>query len=367
MAITNVGPFTVPNWFYHSADGLATTDAFSFGRMNASGDKISFIVRAPKAGTLNRFVFHLKAVGNNPDNGLRASFQTVDTSTGHPDGTQDQYRDITGTLTATFQVPGLMTSDGTDTGSKRTVALGEPIACVIDFVNFVASDSVDVSWFSSSGFNALSDRSHYMDEASDGSYGIRSDSTPCIALEYDDGTYAVWDNGTSIGVPEITTFASNSNPDERALRFEMPYECQLTGVMLQIDADAAVDVVLYDAASSVIDTISFTAALRSNVDPGFYMAYWPNGPHILDADTEYKISVKPTTTTSIRIINRLFPSSAYLASTPEGVEWYQATRVDGGSWSTDQTRRPVIHLMIDGIELTVTGGGGGATSRTFVG
>lgn len=363
MAITSVPQFVYPNWVYHGTAGLNNSDAFNFNRMNASGHRMAFVVRAPKAGTLKRFICHLFAVSNNPDNGIRLSFQDVNTSTGVPDGTQDQYRDITGTISAGFQTPGIMSSDGTDGGVKRTVVLGEFVCCVVDFVNFVASDSIDVTWFLSQGFFAVALRDAYF--VSNGSK--RGDGTPCLALEYDDGTYGIWDNGTSIGINDLATYASNSNPDEHALRFKMPYTCSMTGFAAMIDVEAAVDVVLYNAAGTVLDTVSYNANQRVGTNGGFFLGTWPAGPHTLTSGVEYKISIKPTTTTSISLTRRLFPSSAYLASTTEGVEFYLATRVDGGAWSTDQTRRPVIHLIIDGIELTTTGGGGGATARASAG
>ena len=117
MAIVSVPPYFWPPIL--TCNNVAP--AYSSGTLNASADKYAFIVQCPKAGTLDTFEWRTGAVTNNPDNGIRCSFQTVDATTGYPDGVQDQYRDITGTISAnTWQVPGLITSDGTDVGTKRT-------------------------------------------------------------------------------------------------------------------------------------------------------------------------------------------------------------------------------------------------------
>lgn len=366
MAITTVPPYAFPNPTMISDIGASNTPSFDLPtRMNASGDKMAFVLRVPKTGTLNKFICVLASVADNPDNGIRLSFQDVDAATGNPDGTQDQYRDITGTITAGAQIPGVMTNDGTNGGTKRSVTVGDFVCCVIDFVSFTGSDSITVSYHATVDFSGASVRDAYMANAPSGSYNKLAYAIPQIALEYDDGSYALFDNGVSVGIVETATFASNSTPDERALRFKIPYGCRVIGAMAVLDVDAALDVVLYDASNNVLGSFSIDANNRAGTSAGWSIGYWTGGPVTLTADTEYRVSIKPTTTTSVGLQGRVFPSSAYLASNTMGAEWYLSTRTDAGAWSADQTRVPLISLFINGIEFTVTGGGG-ATARTFV-
>jgi hypothetical protein len=57
-------------------------------QINASGELVAMVFRAPKTGNLSRFEAYIGAASNVPDNGLRFSFQDVDLSTGLPDAGQ---------------------------------------------------------------------------------------------------------------------------------------------------------------------------------------------------------------------------------------------------------------------------------------
>jgi len=354
MAITTVPSFAVPAMWQMGTGGSSVSAV----TLNASGDRIGFVVQCPKAGTLDKFECMVGTVGNNPDNGIRLSFQTVSLSTGDPDGTQSQYRDITGTLAAnTWQVPGLMPSDGTDGGVKRTVAAGELLGCVVDFVSFVASDSFAVQVFGVSGMY----RNWYVDNASTGSYVKSSTSAPILALKYDDGTYAIFDIPIwpIVDSNQVTSFNSSTSPDERGLRFQVGTSMRAVGYWFVVDGDNAFDVVLYDSGGSVLDTQSYDPDQRNAANTMYYVGYFPSGPHTLTASTTYRLILKPTTTSSITYWELELPSAAYQACIPGGVEWYATSRTDAGAWTDDQTRRPQMGLIFDGIDVS-TGGGGGS-------
>lgn len=356
MAITDWCPFRVPiNPPYDQNGGLVSSGI----TLNASGDRIGFVIQCPKAGTLDKFEWKTGSVGNNPDNGMRMSFQGVDPTTGFPDGTPDQYRDITGTFSAnTWQVPGLMTSDGTDGGSKRTVAAGEYLACVIDFVSFVASDSIVVA-VSSSPISSNCN-SQFVADASSGTYAKSTSQQPNLALKYDDGTYGVF---TFPCWPlldvEVTAFNTASTPDERALKIVgFPQNVRTIGAWAFGDFDGDLDIVLYDAASSVVDTASLDKDLRGVTTPGLSFVTWPNGPHTLTANSVYRVAVKPTSATTLYVNVQRLPSNAYLPYLPGGTNFLYSTRTDAGAWTDDDTRRPLIGLTLDGVEAAV------ATSTT---
>lgn len=345
MAMTDCASFAFP------AIPSVLTGGLGIGgtTLNASGDRIGFVIQCPKAGVLDKFEFRTNAVANNPDNGIRPSFQTIDLATGFPDGTQDQFRDITGTITAdTWQVPGLMTSDGTDTGTKRTVAAGELLGCVVDFVSFVASDSFQVATLGSTA----PIRNQYMADGSTGAYAMNATNMPILALKYDDGTYATFtlpfwpvQNWNAIATGTGTT------PDERALKIvALPLAMRTTGVWVLGDLDGTIDLVLYNAASGVIDTISLDPDVRNAGNSARQFALWPNGPHTLSAGVVYRVAVKPTSATTCYVETIEVPSSGYMQCLPGGSNLILSTRTDGGAWSDDATRRPMITLEINGID-----------------
>lgn len=324
--------------------------------MNASGDKMAFVIQCPKAGTLDKCLVWLQNVANNPDNGIRISFQTVDTSTGLPNGTQSQYRDITGTIVGGWQTPGLMTSNGTDGGTKRTVSAGELLGIVIDFVTFVASDSIAPGYLSTLvGYRS----GMYVCDGSSGTYSKLLTMVPIFALLYDDGTYGVFPAGGGWpAIPTQNTFNSGSTPDEYALRFKLPYKARTLGIYQVQEFDNVCDMVLYDASSNVLDTISVDPDIRNNANGGYFCQYWPAGPYTFEANTVYRISMKPTSTSNVIRHGWQLPTSGALAGMPAGVEWYLSTRTNAGAWTDDQTQVPWLGLLVNGLEFTSSGSGG---------
>lgn len=355
-----VGGLSLGHW----PNFFAAIPAFASLSMSATAHKVALVFRAPKTGTLDSFEFRISAVANVPDNGLRLSFQSLDASA-DPDGVIDQFRNITSGITVdTWMIPpGPITSDGTDTGVKRTVVVGELLACVVDFVSFVASDSVTlttlnlgVTYVKNDGLIPYTD--HFSTAWS------KSPAIMCVALKYSDGYYPISESVAPIlTLNQRNVFDTGSTPDERALRFQVPFECEMDGVFLRYDQDGVCDIILYDAADSVLSTSSIVAAARESSTAG--NIFIPIAPIILDANTTYRIAIKPTTVTDVTAFDYTVNSNALLAAMYGGIEWYSSTRVDGGSWTDITNERPFIMPHISGIE---TGGaGGGEHSHTFLG
>src|SRR5262245_35066085 len=186
MTMVAVGPYFLPDPIRTNSNGLAfvTTN----GLIDAAAEKDAFIFEAPKAGTLDMFEFSLGAVTQAPTNGLKCSFQDVSGSTGDPDGVIDQFRTVTGGLSAgAWVAPGLITSDGTDTGTKRAVAKGDLLACVIEFASFSAGDSLSLNTITASR-DSINQRPYpdYFTAA----WAKFASAIPVMALKYSDGTYA---------------------------------------------------------------------------------------------------------------------------------------------------------------------------------
>lgn len=358
MAIVATPKFHMPPYHWPTTGGFTVSTG---SNMDASGDKYAFVIQCPKAGTLDKFEFRLATVGNTPDNGIRLSFQSIDMATGFPDGTQSQYRDITSGLTAnTWQAPGLMTSDGTDGGVKRTVAAGDIIGCVIEYVTFVASDSFALSVLDSASTSIVN---QYLLNGSTGTYVKGNVGLPLLALKYSDGSYAEFDIPIwPVMAREINTFNSSSTPDEIGLKITFPMGVRTVGVWLGGDLDNASQAVLYDASSSVIDSFTFDPDLRTVTNHAPNFAYWPAGPHTLTASTVYRLILKPTTTSGVIMSVLQLAGAAYQACLPGGTgsTLIYTTRTDAGAWTDDSTRRPMIGLICDGVD---SGGGSGGVNR----
>ena len=349
----NIGPTRypgpVPAWSASPPSTSAVT-------LNASGDKIGFIIQIPKAGTLEYFEWLAGTVSNNPDNGMRLSFQTVDPATGLPDGVVDQFFVMAGPFTSgTWQTPsGPLTDDGTGTGVKRTVTQGEYLSLVIDFSSFVAGDSIGIANIGARQV-AMSSCA-YVGDGSSGAY-LKSDNTLLPwALRYDDDSYAqiapVWPLTTISTV----TFGSGSTPDERGLRFQLPFAARITGANLCADFDNDVDVVLYDAADNILTSISTIGLFRAVGNPSYQDIHFESDVD-LAANTTYRLTVLPTTASTVSLSQWSANTNALFAATGTGVEWYLTTRTNAGAWTDTTTAQPFISLILNGLANGAVGNG----------
>lgn len=333
----------IPGAFFTTTAGVP---AFSNFTIDASGERVAYVFRVPKSGTLNKFEVFLRAVTNNPDNGLRFSFQDVDSS-GDPDGTQDQYRDITSALTAGWLAPGLMTSDGTDNGTKRAVTAGQLLACVIEFVTFVASDSV--------GFGGISGYStifgmhnlHYVNERSAAGVWTKSlTEGASFALTYSDGTYGLipwWFPATAFNTHTLNT---GTTPDEAGMYFEVPMACTVNGAWVRMDLDGPATLKLYQG-PTLLKSVSLYSSQRATTNG---TPLWvPFGSVDLQANVAYRVTVLPTSTTSLAIYSLDVNTNGLLASMDAVSTWYMTQRTDAGAWTDTNTRRPIMGLSFTGI------------------
>jgi hypothetical protein len=256
-----------------------------------------------------------------------------------------------------------MTSDGTDTGAKRSVTQGDWIACMVEFVSFVASDSVTLASISlspgrdTSAYTVM-EASAIWNKASFATLQLR------FVLKYDDGTYAnISPDLLPIATFASTSYADSSTPDEYALRFQTPMDCELSAVMLRATLSQVCDVVLYDSGGSVVFTVSHDPDFT--VGAGSHVIVVP--PTTLTANTTYRLALKPTSGSTVTLYGATVNSNAHLGAFPGGIEHYQSTRVNGGAWTDSTTTRPWIYLFLSGIELGSVGGGGGGGAFTFIG
>jgi hypothetical protein len=346
-----------PEQLTTAAPGFGTT-----GTIDASAEKWAYVFQAPTAGVIDKVEFRLGAVTLGGSSVFRVSLQTVDTTTGNPDGSQDQYRDMTSLTANAWNVPGLMTSDGTDTGTKRTVSRGEILAVVFEYQTFTAADSVVVSAMSTGNVTESMMNLPYC--ALFTASWSKVHMLPLFALKYNDGAYR-FPVGTMPGSALNTTaFASNSTPDERGLLFQVPFPVQLEGIFLRGDIDNDADVVLYDSGSSALATVSLDSSIRSSAN-GQWFNYIFSSVVDLDADTDYRLALKPTTTSNATLYD--WDAGVSLANFIGGSTWKYTTRTDAGAWTDTSDKRPWMGLILGGFDDGAGGGGGGGSQRVIGG
>lgn len=320
--------------------------------IDASGEKAGVCFIVPKSGTLDGVELLLGNVTQAPASGIRLSFQDNDNATGLYDGTQDQYRDVTtGLSSSAWIASGVMDHNGSGSGNKRSVTQGELLWLVMEFVSFSSGDSI--RW--ATGATATTFIYPYL--ALNGAKG--TNQMPLIVLKYSDGSYASINGGDIPPMKSQSTLAfasNNATQDEAGLIFRCNTPRLVRGFWMYADLDAAADVVLYDSdGSTPLATVSLDTDNRRTGNFGTVRALFSSDVS-LSAGVDYRLVLKPTTTTNVSIGYFDVDSAGVMGACIGGADWHWTQRVDAGSWTQTTTRRPWAGLLVNGYEA---GGGGG--------
>lgn len=325
--------------------------AFTSQTLNGSGQGLIVVFDVPKSGTLDKFEFRLGAVTQAPSNGLKCSFQDlVQTSTpSTADGTPDQYRVVTTGLTAnTWVAPGLMTSDGTDTGTKRTVTQGQQMALKIEFESFNASDSLAISFTNNT--NAASGLSYGCYPYNITAAGAAMHTRMIVVLKYADGSYAsVGGDFFPYSALNSHTMNTGTTPDEIGNVIVLPTGILASGLYAQMIPLGNFDLVLYDASNSVLANLSHDLDTKVAGATAAGVGRYFTSNMELAAGT-YRVVVKPTSATSLTFYSGDVNAAAIMAAMPLGTACYYTQRTDAGSFSDTTTRRAMCGLMEAGHE-----------------
>ena len=317
--------------------------------LDADGEKTAFIFRVPKTGTLNKVHFRTGTVTTGDD--LKVSFQNVDVTDGDPDETVDQFRVITiaDGDDDTWNITGIVSSDGTDSGTKRSVTRGEFLSIVIEFDSFVAG-ALEIDVNLGDAANKPVSGALYFDHKTGGTWAKHNNSLPCFGLEYDDGSFAYIPGVLPAKTYEAdTSFNTSTTPDEYGLKFQLPFKCKVGGAWYgTIDIDNAAELILYDSdGSTELENVTLDPDIRSIVNLE-RVAVWFSDDIELLADTNYRLVLKPTTTSNL-IYRGITVDSAGLLDQMEGGQLFHKTeRTDAGAWTDTTTSRPSMGLIVTG-------------------
>lgn len=318
------------------ADVPSITSTTNASLLDATRTKHAWIFQIPGdgAGTLDKVEVFCGSV-TAPSN-IKFSFQQV--VSGLPNDSPDQYR-VLASPTATWLAPGLITNNGTDGGSKRDVVAGEWLAVVIEWES-TQSGNVQFHSLGNAGADQLTNSCYAASH--NGSIWTKylSSLLPGIALKYSDGRYLT-PTGSVWPLTAVTarTYNTGSTPDERALYFQLPAPFVCDGCWLWMDLDNACEVVLYDSNGSTVlnGPVVLTSNLRAGSAAGPHFWSWP--AVILKARTNYRLTLKPTSGSSVVLYEHSVNSAAIMVALEGGAEFHLSTRADAGSWSQTTTER----------------------------
>lgn len=334
----------------------ASVGVFTSLLIDASGEKAALIFRVPRTGTLNRVAFRFSTVTAAPTNGLRVSFQDVDLATGDPDGVQDQYRDIaTGSVTSnTWITTGLITSDGTDTGTKRTVTAGDYICVVIEFAGAYVAGNVQITAFQYAASVRQAMAGSFYTDLFTGTWA-KGSSPLLFGLEYSDNVYyPIIDEIIPMLQSGVATFNAGTAIDERGNRFTMPFTCKVDGIWGRVGTNTVgdYDVVLYDTNGSTVLASAFQdkeVKLASNTTGMWYPFATPV---TLYKDLVYRIVLKPQAAGNVFVQELDVNSAGLMNAVPPGSSWYHTSRVDAGAWTDTTTKRAMMGVRISAVDVS---------------
>lgn len=355
MLIPSLPPFT------------SAEPGFSALTMDASTEKVAFVVYIPKSGTLDKFEFKCGIVSLNSASKIKVSFQGL--SGFLPDGTADEYRiiDATDFSSNAWIIPGLMTSDGTDTGTKRSVTRGDRVACVIEYDTFTAGDSLVIRTTQIEDNAALRPCVGYFYNGS--AWSSPADNGAIVAILYDDGTYPNLLAGVMpLYTLDVVSFDVNTTPDEVGVAFSLPAPVRIGGVVFRMKLAGACDIVLYDDQSNVLRTVSMVQDTLKATS-SYQLIIFPttvddqgvsrSGDIFLGANVVYRCAIKPTTTTNVEASYFETDTVAIMNAMPMGANMYYTERTDGGTWSDLPEFRIWFGLFVTAIDHDTSGGSGG--------
>lgn len=330
--------------------------------IDASTEKIALIGRfwSPdyESKTIDTVSLPLGTIVSAGGSTVRVSLQDVSTTTypAQPDGTQDQYRDVTlsSWSSGSWVTTGLLTDDGTDTGNKRTLSHGELFAVVCEFQSWTSADVLRVAGNAQFAPIFGSGSSLYT-----GSWATQTVGPACL-FTCSDSTLAAFYGTCPRSGSILTSYHLNSTPDEYGVTFTAPCDMKVDGIsMIPYLGGSSSDfeVILYQD-TTALQTVAIDAStigITSN-------QRWNHLPfaekQTLTKDTEYIIAVRPTTTNAVSAPMIDVADSSHFDLWPGGQGHHLVTRTNQGSWSATTTRR-FFHCSVCVTDIDVGGGGGG--------
>jgi len=344
MALQNCGVFAWPPipGYVSGHIGLSNTI------LDAANEAWGGVFAAPKSGTISKVLWRTGTVTTGSTMVIR--LETVSASTGLPTGT------LWGEGTEATQVVA-DTDDNinfaTALGTGAVVAAGDVLAA------FVSQPG--------SSYGSLSVQHLYDEQNMSFPYSVTRISDAWArsatglgiagALEYSDGSYAHIPGWWPVGACSNISFNSGSAADEIGNKFRLPFKARCCGVLNMADMDAAGDLVLYDASDTVLASVSVGAVYRASASANrAYQMF--SSPVTLDANTWYRLVLKPTSASNVSVGYMTGFSEAAMAALPDGTNCIKTARADAGAWTDTATIRCQLGVLIDQLDDGAGGSGG---------
>lgn len=330
--------FSIPRNNYGHSNAPAASASLV---IDASTEKVGMIGRVfnkdGTAKTLTKVGFRIGAVTKGGSTDLKVSLQDVSTTTADADGVVDQSVLVgNGNIVANSWIVVTL-------GASRSVNYGDLLAVVVEYSTFNASDSVIVNSLAS--VTASTNKGGTYLRLNTGGTWASVNGYANVILGFSDNTWGTLKGSSCYSAINTHTYNSGSTPDEIMLAFQLPYPVTAGGMWAHVDGDGNFDYVLLDAAGAAISNGSGSVDADNREATNGRLYEMPFAAHIsLSANTQYYLSIKPTSVTNISVYSADVNEVGYWASQGGGANFYYAQRTDAGAISPTTTRRPFIGL-----------------------
>lgn len=311
------------------------------------------VFRCPRSGTISKIHFQIGSITSSQT--IRVALQDVNASF-QPDDTDDQYRDVASPATG-WNVTGLVTSDGTDGGTKRTVTAGEWLAVVLKW----AGTAGNIAWVGTYDIALTRDtnRRSYFTSWSD----YRSTATN-VMLEFDDGEI--------VPIPQVVPVSAEGWLNENIADYQVgnrlvaPFACRLMGIKWYGGHNGSgKEWRVYDDANALVGSETALPNYASRIDN--YETSYFDTPVELTAGETYRVVHYQSGTQGLQGWFAEVPAAAYwdrVHGGPRQSDMLQTSRTGTGSWTDTATRRFLAYYLLDRTDFipAASPGGGGAPS-----
>jgi hypothetical protein len=314
------------------------TSQFNNVLLDATGEAQALVCQVPQSGVIDRIAFKTAAITTGGT--VTCTIEGVSATTGDPDGVP------IGSGTVVVADSDDNTWKECTLSATATVTRGNVMAVVITVPNGFSGNLSDL--------NTLADwiqgwQFPYEDLFQGGAWGKVSNGVP-LAVRYSDETYPPL--GTfPLSAIAATTFNSGSTPDERGLKFTLPFPARLSGVLLNATFGGGGTIKVYDSdGTTVLTSLAIDPEQVLSTNPGTSRFVLPTTVS-LSKDTAYRITLLPGSVTDNSLVNLTCASAALLDALDGGQAFHLCTRTNGGAWDDTLTaQRPLIHLVLDAFD-----------------